>query len=157
MLFLRITCSSACSLFSGRHSRLPHSVYFPFGQPLSLSIQLTLQDTLFYFSEKIFLPNLPPPNGRFAANCSNSIPLTSPVGSSLCRLVPRMSQLTLGVAVAQSETCSPPLAARLFPPSPKLTTTEWQIRRELLNLYPFNLTGTSRCMFNNSQSSLIYF
>ena len=27
------------------------------------------------------------------------------VGSSLCRLVPRMSQLTLGVAVAQSELC----------------------------------------------------
>ena len=145
MLFLGITCSSACSLFSGRHSQLPHSVYFPFGQPLSLSIQLTLQDTLFYFSEKIFLPNLPPPNGRFATNCSTSIPLTSPVSSSLCRLVLRMSQLTLGVAVAQS------------PPSPKLTTTEWQIRRELLNLYPFNLTGTSRCMFNNSQSSLIYF
>ena len=34
------------------------------------------------------------------------------VGSSLCRLVPRMSQLTLGVAVAQSET-------RSSPPSPK--------------------------------------
>ena len=33
------------------------------------------------------------------------------VGSSLCRLVPRMSQLTLGVAVAQSET-------RSSPPSP---------------------------------------
>ena len=31
------------------------------------------------------------------------------VGSSLCRLVLRMSQLTLGVAVAQSETPSPRL------------------------------------------------
>ena len=34
------------------------------------------------------------------------------VGSSLCRLVPRMSQLTLGVAVAQSETCSSPPSPR---------------------------------------------
>ena len=42
------------------------------------------------------------------------------VGSSLCRLVPRMSQLTLGVAVAQSETRSPPSAARSSPPSPRL-------------------------------------
>ena len=41
------------------------------------------------------------------------------VGSSLCQLVPRMSQLTLGVAVAQSETRSPPSAARSSPPSPK--------------------------------------
>ena len=40
------------------------------------------------------------------------------VGLSLCQLVPQMSQLTLGVAVAQSETCSLPLAARLSPPSP---------------------------------------
>ena len=37
------------------------------------------------------------------------------VGSSLCQLVLRMSQLTLGVAVAQSET-------RSSPPSPSLQT-----------------------------------
>ena len=36
------------------------------------------------------------------------------VGSSLCRLVPRMSQLTLGVAVAQSETPSPNSTAYSF-------------------------------------------
>ena len=41
------------------------------------------------------------------------------VGSSLCRLVPRMSQLTLGVAVAQSETRLPPSVARSSPPSPR--------------------------------------
>ena len=45
------------------------------------------------------------------------------VGSSLCRLVPRMSQLILGVAVAQSETRSPPSAARSSPPSPTACRT----------------------------------
>ena len=40
------------------------------------------------------------------------------VGSSLCRLVPQMSQLTLGVAVAQLETRLPPSVARSSPPSP---------------------------------------
>ena len=38
------------------------------------------------------------------------------VGSSLCRLVPRMSQLTLGVAVAQSETRSSPPSPTGFDP-----------------------------------------
>ena len=36
------------------------------------------------------------------------------VGSSLCRLVPQMSQLTLGVAVAQSETCSSPPSPSVY-------------------------------------------
>ena len=45
------------------------------------------------------------------------------VGLSLCRLVPQMSQLILGVAVAQSETRSPPLAARSSPPSPSSAGT----------------------------------
>ena len=50
------------------------------------------------------------------------------VGSSLCRLVPRMSQLTLGVAVAQSETRLLPLAARSSPPSPKNIIFEAKLR-----------------------------
>ena len=56
------------------------------------------------------------------------------VGSSLCRLVPRMSQLILGVAVAQSETRSPPSAARSSPPSPSKDSRD---------------SSNSSCKYNN--------
>ena len=68
------------------------------------------------------------------------------VGSSLCWLVLRMFQLTLGVAVAQSETRSPPSAARSSPPSPSqrpdacaLTCTAWTITSSLIVVVPSTL------------------
>ena len=59
------------------------------------------------------------------------------VGSSLCRLVLQMSQLILGVAVAQSETGLPPSAARSSPPSPRSTGVWLLSNYSFILLLPF--------------------